>query len=176
MEQDEKQRKINALNAKNAPRYTAFLGIDVGLEGGFAVIPHRGPGVAVYDAPIVVVDGKNHYDVPGIVRLLRPYQGDTTVIVGLEKQQSMPKQGVASSFKLGDGYGLWRGILTALEIPFEPVHPKTWQKVMLFGKRGKDKGAAILKAHELFPAVDVGKKDGRAEALLIAEYMRYKFR
>lgn len=56
-----------------------------------------------------------------------------------------------------------------LEIPYTLIHPATWKRIMM---KDMDKGkmASIVRAIQLFPTVDIGKKDGRAEALLIAVY------
>ena len=48
----------------------------------------------------------------------------------IEQVHSMPKQGVASSFKFGRHYGFLLGVLTALGIPYQTVTPQKWQKAM----------------------------------------------
>ena len=76
-------------------------------------------------------------------------------------------------FSMGQGLGIWKGIFAALGIPCDMVTPQRWKKLLMDGM-GKKKDASRLRASQLFP--DVGfprKKDhGRAEALLIAEYLR----
>jgi hypothetical protein len=107
-----------------------------------------------------------------------------SVYVVLEKVVPMPsthagdagaKMGASSAFGFGKGVGIWIGIMTALEIPFEEVHPATWKKVMMPGM-GREKGASVLKATQLFPSIAREitrvKDHGRAEALLLAEYGR----
>ena len=87
----------------------------------------------------------------------------------------MPKQGVSSSFCFGEGKGMWEGILAALNIPVELVSPQRWKKEIM-ADQGKDKSAARFKAMALFPSLadqlKLVKHDGRAEALLLAEYGR----
>jgi crossover junction endodeoxyribonuclease RuvC len=53
------------------------------------------------------------------------------------------------------------------------VTPQRWKKTMLDGQ-GKDKDAARFKAQALFPQIELHlkKHDGRADALLIAEFAR----
>jgi crossover junction endodeoxyribonuclease RuvC len=46
----------------------------------------------------------------------------------LEKVHAMPGQGVTSMFSFGANYGFYRGVLQALQIPFEEVTPQHWQK------------------------------------------------
>ena len=98
-----------------------------------------------------------------------------TGVVAIEKVHSMPRQGVASAFTFGKGYGIWLGVLGTLGIPYEEVTPQRWQGAMLDGmKRGKD--ANRLKAMQLFPSesdqLKLKKPDGRADALLLATYIK----
>lgn len=96
------------------------------------------------------------------------------VAVFIEKVSAMPGQGVSSMFRLGEGYGLWIGIISALKLPLTKVHPATWKKVMMQGISDKD--AARGRAQELFPdAAGYFKRKldcDRADAVLIAEYGR----
>lgn len=87
----------------------------------------------------------------------------------IERVHSMPKQGVASSFKFGQSYGFLRGLLIACKIPFEEVSPVKWQTAM--GCRsGGDKNVTKARAQQLFPKVKI--THANADALLIAEYCR----
>jgi len=86
---------------------------------------------------------------------------------------SMPKQGVASSFSFGRGLGLWEGLLTGLDLPYQKVTPQRWQGLLLAGQP-KGKGSSIVVAKGLFPSVrmDRVKDHGLADALLLSEYAR----
>ena len=97
------------------------------------------------------------------------------MIVFIEKQQAFPKQGVVSTFNLGIHYGTLLGILKTLKIPYEEIAPKKWQKAMLgSGRRTRkeNKKLSLEKAKSLFPYLNIGKHDGKSDALLIAEYGR----
>lgn len=85
----------------------------------------------------------------------------------LERVHSMPKQGVSSTFKFGQNYGFWRGLLCAFRIPYEEVSPGVWQKAMGC-LSGGDKNVTKAKAAQLFPQIKV--THAIADALLIAEY------
>jgi crossover junction endodeoxyribonuclease RuvC len=78
-------------------------------------------------------------------------------------------------FTMGRGLGTWEGVLAGLGIPYELVTPQRWKKALMDGM-GKDKDASRLQAIRLFPAIagQLARKkdDGRADALLIAEYGR----
>lgn len=157
-----------------------YIGIDPGLSGAVGVIDEDTPdaGAKVFDTPTALVEGEKtqrKYLISAMVQILKPYAGQPGVLAVLENVHSMPKQGVASSFCFGEGKGMWEGILAALEIPVELVSPQRWKKAIM-ADQGKDKSAARFKAMALFPTLaeqlKLVKHDGRAEALLMAEYGR----
>ncbi len=149
------------------------LGIDPGLQGALAVLDDAGALVAVHDVPILMLKTnrgtRREYDLPSLGRLLKPYAEPGAHAI-VEESQAMPKQGVASTFVIGVGFGVWLGLLGALEIPYTRVRPAVWKKTL--GLRGKDKEAARLRAQQLFPGADLQRKKdhGRAEALLLAHW------
>jgi crossover junction endodeoxyribonuclease RuvC len=149
-----------------------IIGVDPGLSGAVAGVDHAGAFVGVHDTPTLtlrVARGTRHdYDVPGMCALLGPYVGAGLHVV-IEESQPMPGQGVRSMFTCGFGYGLWCGILAALQVPYTPIRPAVWKKH--FGL-SKDKEASRLRAQQLFPAADLRRKKdhGRAEALLLAHW------
>lgn len=150
-----------------------YIGIDPGLSGAVGVITPEYQHV--FDTPTVMVNTKRKYLVGAMACLLRPFANRQDVIVILENVHSMPKQGVSSSFSFGEGKGMWEGILGAFDMPFDLVSPQRWKKEIM-ADQGKDKSAARFKAMALFPALadqlKLVKHDGRAEALLMAEYGR----
>jgi hypothetical protein len=163
-----------------------YIGIDPGLSGAVGIIqedaiigPHDDIDVySVFDTPTALVEGektKRKYLVPAMCRLLEPYAKQSGVLAVLEHVHSMPKQGVASSFCFGEGKGMWEGILAAFEIPTELVSPQRWKKEIM-ADQGKEKSAARFKAMSLFPSLadqlKLVKHDGRAEAMLMAEFAR----
>ncbi len=90
----------------------------------------------------------------------------------VEKVHSMPRQGVASTFKFGYQFGQIVGILTGLKIPFEFVTPQRWQKEMGCQTKG-DKNVSKQKAEQLFPNQKI--THGNADSLIIAEYARRRW-
>ena len=76
-----------------------------------------------------------------------------------------------SSFKFGQNFGTWKGILAACGVPFLEPKPQQWQKGLVKKTDGKKANMAV--AGRMFPAAEIygprgGEKDGRADALLIA--------
>ena len=162
-----------------------YIGIDPGLSGAVGIIddpsgnPEHAPwSVSVFDTPTVLVEGektKRKFLIGAMALLLKPFALRQDTLAILENVHSMPEQGIASAFNFGEGKGMWEGILTAFEIPMELVSPQRWKKAIM-ADQGKEKSAARFKAMQLFPSIadklKLVKHDGRAEALLMAEYGR----
>ena len=136
---------------------TLFLGIDPGGSGGIALI---GEGFAQ-----AWKMGETEADTAD---LLRTHQAAIRATY-IENVHSMPKQGVSSSFKFGRSYGFLRGLLIALQIPFEQIEPRVWQQRMGCRTHG-DKNVSKAKAQQLWPHLRI--THAIADALLIAEACR----
>jgi len=158
-----------------------FLGIDPGQTGCLAVIRILDDGsreIRFFDPPLFNVKSgkklKHEYDEAGMALALLEFstmEKETTCV--LEKVGAMPGQGVTSMFNFGMGYGLWRGMLAALKVPYTLVSPVTWKKAIMMDMP-KEKDAARQRAIQLYPQLAPQlsrKKDiGRADALLLAHY------
>lgn len=156
---------------------TAFLGVDVGVTGGIAVI--GGGAVHVVQVPTVsyLKGGKSYardYDVPGMVTIVKDMQARHAPLhAAIEKTSARPQQGVVSTCSFCRGFGIWLGILATLEIPVTIVPPAVWKRDLGIA-RGSGKGGSVLRAKQLFPAAASIRpsQHGLAEALLIAEWAR----
>ena len=153
----------------------SVVGIDPGLMGAIAVLDAPA-GDQVHDMPTVKI-GKTErlrIDADSLRAMLDVFRAFTDVhLVAIERQQSMPRQGVASTFQTGYGYGLIVGVLVGLRLPWIDVRPAEWQRVVGW-KGGKD-GSRVLARQlhpQLAPALARVKDHGRADALLIAHYAR----
>lgn len=148
------------------PTNQCYIGVDPGQNGGIATIDEEGA-----DTVRMPSTDQDIYNLLVELRYLSPYCHAI-----LEKVHSMPKQGVASSFKFGVNYGIVRMALTAAGIPFEEVTPQRWQKVLGIPHRNKLetpsewKNRLKAKAQQLFPSVKITL--ATADALLLAEYCR----
>ena len=153
-----------------------IIGIDPGLDGGIAILDSR--ATPIVEIMPTLGTGRREIDVGRLVERFSYFVDPHHAMI--ERQQAMPKQGVASTFRTGENYGLLIGILAGLQIPYTIVPPRTWQKVMLDGVgkiRETPKAASIFRAQQLFPNVNLKATDrcrkchdGMAEALLIAAY------
>ena len=144
--------------------YHRLLSIDPGaISGAYALFSEVGLPI-VGDLP--VADGQ--VDAAYLGQMVRELQPAAVVV---EFVRSMPKQGVASTFKFGMALGLIHGAILANKIPLHQVVPGTWKRH--FRLTGTDKDAARALAIRLYPGVEglSRKKDqGRADALLMGRY------
>jgi crossover junction endodeoxyribonuclease RuvC len=143
--------------------YQHVMGIDPGQAGGLALLNQSGAVLWVTKMPETEGD---------LIDLLRGEQyivPQDGLIAILERAQSFPGQGVASSFKYGMHFGSLRATLIACRIPFHEVRPAIWQRHLGALSHG-DKGVTKRIAQQLFPGEKV--THAIADALLIAEYGR----
>ncbi len=141
-----------------------ILGIDPGISGAYAFYSTLDGSIFADDIP--VVDG--NVDAVTFASELKTWQPDGVII---ERVSSMPKQGVASTFKFGVAYGLVQGVVAALHIPVQFVTPGKWKRHFnLSADKEESRGRAL----QLWPGrseLFKRKKDhGRAEAALLAKY------
>lgn len=113
-------------------------------------------------------------DIPDGRWLNDTVQGLSPVLIVIEKQQAMPGQGVTSMMSIGMGYGSLVMWATLLNVPFITPRPAAWKQRLGVTR---DKASSVTMASRLFPEAGLygprgGAKDGRAEALLLAEYGR----
>lgn len=151
------------------------MGIDPGLKGGISF--YDGTEIIAFYTPVVeeefVKKGKkavrNLMDLVTIVELIKTH-GPTGAV--LEKVAARSGQGVTSMFRFGMGFGEYRGILTAMGVPFVEPTPQKWKKE--FGL-GSEKDASLEMTRSLWPDkaqeyFRLKKQDGVAESALIAKY------
>lgn len=173
---------------------TCYVGIDIGLDGGLAVIP---PGevplvvkMPTYEVATSTKKKKREVDFDKLrrifVTLMIKY---SDVFVMMERPQLRPamiKDPVTEQWKPNQGIlsqvnfmGQWRelrGLLRGLGVAQEDIHPATWKADVFRGQPERGKDAARAKASQLYPAIATKFKlknsDGVAEALLLADYGR----
>ncbi len=138
-----------------------IIGIDPGKSGGLTVMDEYGC--------LIDVQAMTKMTDADISDWFAEWSEGYHVFAYLEKVHSMPGQGVASTFKFGDGSGFLRGCLVSRAIPFEFVTPQKWQKYLSCQTKG-DKNITKSKAQQLFP--DMKITHAIADSILIAEYGR----
>ena len=143
-----------------------YFGIDPGKDGAFAIIDE--------EKNILCLEP---FSEEGYIDILNQFDMSKSIGV-LEHVHAMPGNGGTSMFNFGMNFGFIQGVLKSFEVPFELVTPQKWKKEYSVTS---DKNTSISVAKRLFPGVDLRKTercktdhDGKAEALLMAEYARRK--
>lgn len=161
-----------------------FMGIDPGNLGAICVIDDKFKIKCLEDCPTCEIktgrkkiknfkrvdEVKTRIDNFKIYNILKKYKMKNINCI-IEHAQSMPRQGVVSSFNYGEGYGKYLGVLASLNIPYFEIKPNVWKK---YYGLNYDKNLSLQKAWELIPEskkyIYLKKHDGRAEALIIAVF------
>lgn len=140
-----------------------YAGLDPGVQGGMALLDAEAQFAVAYPWPDTERD---------LADLLAQYAPHIRM-AWLERVHAFPKQGVVSTFTFGRSYGLLRGLLIGLKIPFEDIAPTKWTRVLgLKGKGRRQTRKALHKswAQQWFPALEITMRT--CDAILIAEYGR----
>jgi len=144
-----------------------IMGIDPGLTGAITTIEMENIRVLQTDDMPVLVNQICPYLLTEILtNHVRKFPIHKFVI---EDVHSMPKQGVASTFKFGRSKGVVEGVLAGLHKRLSYVSPVTWKKHLNLTKQSKD--ASVALANSIFKTSahwPLKKHNGRAEAALIA--------
>lgn len=144
-----------------------IYGIDPGLSGAWGAITHTGQYHTVAD----MIHNGSHLDCEAIwSEMLLSRDGQDCEVV-LELVGSMPKQGLSSTFKFGVAYGGAIALASRFRAPWHLIRPQVWKR---FHGLSSDKNESLELARRLWPQapLHLKKHNGRAEALLIAEYWR----
>jgi len=148
-------------------------GIDPGLKGAIGLVQDK--KAKVFPMPTLkLTKSKKTIDEQALREYFVKYK---VKHVYIEKVSARPGQGVTSMFNFGAGWGLVRGILVGLQIPYTLVAPQTWKKVMC-KDMPKSKDSTIIVAKRLWPKLNLKptprskESDGMADAVCIAEYGR----
>ncbi len=143
-----------------------IIGIDCGYKtGGVGLVTLEG-WAEVHDLPTYDEGG---VDVRALTDIL--YSVDKVKHIYVERQHSMPKQGVVSTFKIGYAFGQITSTCALSRIPYTIVNANSWKRSL---NLPRDKDASRRLAQQWYPDLAsqlTRKKDEhRAEALLIANY------
>jgi len=148
-----------------------ICGIDPGIHGALAIVAINdsiAPQLLdVLDVPVIGSGAKERVNTVLIWDWFAHHNPDHALI---ERADSMPKQGVASTFKYARAVGSLETVVACRDIPYSIIEPAVWKK--FHHLRGGDKEASRQRALQLFPTARTWfarKLDHqRAEAALIA--------
>ena len=142
------------------------LGIDPGANGAAALLYGDTPlAVIRYREPSAEVLAELKDVLGHAAELMHGFEYRERATI--EKVHSMPRQGVASTFKFGANYGRWLGWLQALGIPYQEVTPQRWQGALACATKG-NKNVTKERAWQMWP--ELRPTHATADALLIAYF------
>lgn len=123
-----------------------YVGVDGGIQGGVAILDDDCKVVNKWIMPVINAD-KKEFDINEINRIfdeIKLIGKDSNIIVGLEKANPRPIQGIRASFTTGLCFGLFQGILVSKSISYEIINPAVWMKKVFEGHQTDDKKASVM--------------------------------
>jgi len=161
-----------------------YIGIDNGLNGGIVAIDENQNIIKKYIMPVIKIGNKNEFDVQKIADIfVKCSIHQPRIYVCLEHAHVRPISGKRACFTTGFCFGLMQGILETLDISYEIVNPKVWQKDIFQGTVSDTKQASIIFCQRKWPnedwtATERSKKshDGMTDAACMALYCYRKNR
>ncbi len=156
------------------------LGIDPGFTGGLVFYSfHTNHIVQVLDMPLVPPDtlkiGSDHrhaLDSASLAGHIAHFTPRLALAV-IERVHAAPKQGVSSTFRFGEGFGILQGIMAAYQIRTIYPHPSVWkiaQGVTSDKKTSLSAALAFAEPPSWRTNFSRVKDHGRAEAFLLARF------
>jgi hypothetical protein len=144
-----------------------YIGIDPGFSGAWGMIDHNNEYMGCGD-----MYHTDKYLMTSLIfgEIIDCLNGDDHCVV-VETVHSMPKQGVASSFKFGVAYGGAVALAQRLDFSWQAVTPQVWKKALKLDS-DKQKSLALARGHWPDAPLKRQKDNGRAEALLLAYWLR----
>jgi len=147
-----------------------YIGIDPGsVNGALGAIDSQGAYIEAFniehqDKHIMALVFKSRS-----LGLVDPKEGAE---ICMERVHSMPNQGLASTWNFARAVGVISAVCELTRYPVHLVTPQRWKKHFHLTA---DKNESLDMARYLWPEAKLKyKKDGnKAEALLIAEYLRH---
>lgn len=148
-----------------------YIGIDPGQSGAASILMGRLLIAENKKVLSLLFKDKTEHEISYWFETIMTVYPRDNIRAAIEKVHSMPKQGVASSFKFGMSYGFLRGLIVAHKIPFVEVTPQKWQGELKCLSKG-DKNVTKAAAHKKWPMFADQIKHANADSLLIADWLR----
>jgi len=152
---------------------TIYIGVDPGLNtGAYGAIDHNGNYIECGD-----IESNGERILPRVLKItLQDIIRRTgfNVEFVIESVFVRPGQGMSSTGKFMRATGCIETVVDLLLYPYEFVTPQKWKKH--HGLIGKDKKASLELARSKWPTAPLKlvKHHGRAEALLMADWLRHE--
>lgn len=141
-----------------------ILGVDPGsVSGAYAIISPTGAWVG--DLPGV----DRQVDAAEFARLVTGLEPDMAVV---ELVGARPGQGVTSMFRFGRATGLIEGVILGLGVPLVTPTPQRWKRYFRLTSDGEKSRALAIQRFPKVTGLARIKDHNRAEALLMALWLR----
>jgi Holliday junction resolvasome RuvABC endonuclease subunit len=146
------------------------IGVDPGsVSAAYGILDGNGDIVDVGDVPVV----NKMVDASGFLRVILEHRPGAAI---LEEAHSFPHQGTRSVFRFGQGYGLLMGVIACAGVSLHLVTPTRWKRHFGLDNDGEKSRALALRYWPGCQKLTFRKDHGRAEALLLARYLRETWR
>jgi crossover junction endodeoxyribonuclease RuvC len=153
------------------PHEMIHIAIDPGLTGAIGAIDDQASLVLCADLPVTRHGKLAWIDGNDLGTLLMDARQGRAARITIERSQSMPGQGVSSTFCIGVVLGSILAACQQMGVPLELVTAAQWKNAMGLDSQ---KNTSLDRARLLFPTAELERKKdhNRSEALLLAEYSR----
>jgi|TARA_R110002020_G_scaffold118194_4_gene270255 hypothetical protein len=100
------------------------VGIDPGKSGGLVTIHSKNNECSMHKCPSTT------QEMASLLRTAKnsAFVDNLPILVAIEKVHAFPTDARSAAFKFGMNYGMWLGIIGALNIPLIEVTPQMWMK------------------------------------------------
>ena len=134
-----------------------FIGIDPGLSGAVVALNSEGKVIRSTKAPVYKTARQGtRYNLKEMLHLLKGLQKISPLtFCCIEKSQSRPTDSRPAAWTTGCGFGYWQMALVSLDIPYEIVRPKQWQKLLFVPGKAPPKELSIRTAKQLIPDLNL---------------------
>ena len=100
------------------------VGIDPGKSGGLVTIHSKNNECSMHKCPSTT------QEMASLLRTAKnsAFVDNLPILVAIQKVHAFPTDARSAAFKFGMNYGMWLGIIGALNIPLIEVTPQMWMK------------------------------------------------
>src|SRR6202453_4418226 len=143
------------------------IAVDPGLTGALGAIDDQANLILCADLPVIRFNKLAWIDANELRTILMTAREGRPARITIERSQSMPGQGVSSTFCIGVVLGSILAACQRIAVPMDLVTAAAWKNAMGLNT---DKAASLSLARLQFPTADLDRKKdhNRAEALCIA--------
>jgi crossover junction endodeoxyribonuclease RuvC len=117
------------------------IGIDIGVQGGIAILDQSGALVEIHDMPVLQDGpaGRRAVNAPLLASIIFKSHADHAFV---ESVNARPGEGPTGAFAFGRARGVIEGVLAAAGAPVTFVTPSTWKRTIGLTLASKDASRA----------------------------------